>query len=111
MMNAMLNKEKLHYAILKLNVAITLDMPHFQLVKRFFNHSSGCVEEWYHNDCQRYTTPLAGKGPDWMFDYDGLSDSLSPLVDVETEDLVCAYLEEELLSTPRSSTTYVVDQL
>ena len=32
--------------------------------KRVFNFTSGCVEEWYHVDCQKYTTPTQGKGPD-----------------------------------------------
>ncbi|XP_076883899.1 uncharacterized protein LOC143532863 [Bidens hawaiensis] len=73
--------------------------------KCVFNLSSGCVEEWYHVDCQRYTTTPAGKGPDWMFDYDGLFNSFTPSVEVQNEDLVHAYQENELLFSPSSSTS------
>ncbi|KAI3801965.1 hypothetical protein L1987_30085 [Smallanthus sonchifolius] len=40
--------------------------------KRVYNKASGNVEEWYHVDVQKYTSPAAGKGLPWMFDYEEL---------------------------------------
>jgi len=77
-------------------------------MKRVFNFTSGCVEEWYHVDCQKYTTPSQGKGPDRMFDYDGLFNSFTPTTDHPDEDLVRAYFEEHL-EIPRFASSNDVD--
>lgn len=71
--------------------------------KRMFNVYSRCVEEYYHFDCQTYITLTVGKGPDQTFDYEGLFDSFTPLVEVKNEDLVRSYLENELFNSPCTS--------
>ncbi|KAD4385770.1 hypothetical protein E3N88_25939 [Mikania micrantha] len=45
--------------------------------KRVYNRSTQNVEEWYHVDVQKYSMPLPGKGPDWMFNYSDLFDSFN----------------------------------
>lgn len=68
--------------------------------KRAFNLSSRRVKEWYHVDYQRYTTLPASKGPK---EYDSLFDTFTPLLDIQNEDLVHAYLEHDLLYSSISS--------
>ena len=59
--------------------------------KRVFNKFTGKIEECFEIECLRYTSPQAGKGPDWMFDYDVLFKSFNVLLEVVDDIFVMLY--------------------
>ncbi|KAI3695478.1 hypothetical protein L1987_78475 [Smallanthus sonchifolius] len=78
--------------------------------KRVYNKASGNVEEWYHVDVQKYTSPAAGKGLPWMFDYEELFASFNLPPECSDEEVAVQMMydsqnapDEHVQPTPSSS--------
>ncbi|KAI3786627.1 hypothetical protein L1987_40450 [Smallanthus sonchifolius] len=78
--------------------------------KRVYNKASGNVEEWYHVDVQKYTSPAAGKGLPWMFDYEELFASFNLPPECSDEEVAVQMMydaqnapDEHVQPTPSSA--------
>ncbi|KAI3808072.1 hypothetical protein L1987_24014 [Smallanthus sonchifolius] len=78
--------------------------------KRVYNKASGNVEEWYHFDVQKYTSPTARKGLPWMFDYEELFASFNLPPECSDEEVAVQMMydaqnapDEHVQPTPSSS--------